>query len=270
MSIEAGVARLTNTKGKPYEDRYLLPLGSLPDRLDAAANATEEKIVQAKIDALRARGLVFAVVDGVGGAPLGMAAAQKTVDVLRRLYARPDLAPRERFPTAREVLALLYAANTEVAGWGSVDDDDAVPAGAGATGRPKGAACVTALYLSPANNVTLLQAGDTAAFIYRQRSASIALHTGEEDVAGRSVRKCIGLGDPLRIDTMPLMGLESGDLVALVTDGVYPKGFSDRSEVAAVLVESDGEPETAAAWLVERSRARGSVDDITALVLAIE
>ena len=214
MRFEHHLSWLTNSKRKAYEDRFLLPLGALPERLEAAATEHEERSVQAKIDAITARGLVFAVLDGVGGAPLGMAAAQHAVDTLRQLYRRPELAPRDGFPTARDVLALLYESNEQVFAWGPIEDDDAV-------------------------------------------------------VAGRSVRKYIGLGATLHIDTFAVTGLEAGDLIALVTDGVYPKGYGSRDRIRDVLDAADGDPETAADWLVERSRARGSVDDITALVLCV-
>jgi serine/threonine protein phosphatase PrpC len=266
MRIEHHLAWLTNSKRNNYEDRFLLPLGALPERLEAATTEEAEQSIQAKIDTITARGLVFAVLDGVGGAPLGMAAAQHAVDTLRQLYVRPELSPRTGFPSAREVLGLLYEANEHVFAWGPIEDDDAVAAGAGATGRPKGAACVTAAFVSPARNITLLHAGDTAAFVYRRSAGVVEVYAGASDVAGRSVRKYIGLGRTLHIDTFSVSSLGEGDLIALVTDGVYPKGYASRDEIRNVLAEANGNPESAANWLVERSRARGSVDDITALV----
>ncbi|MEN9798753.1 MAG: hypothetical protein RL653_2449 [Pseudomonadota bacterium] len=268
MQLEQHVAWLTNSKGKKYEDRYLLPLGALPERLEAAETDAEANAVQAKMDALTARGLVFAVLDGVGGAPLGMAAAQKTVDTLRGLYTRAEFAPRAGHPTAREILGLLYEANEAVFAWGPMDDGDDV-ALVDASARPRGAACLTAAYISPAGNVTLFQAGDTSAFVYRKRKGTLELFTGEADLAGRSVRSFIGLGPALRIDTFPVHGLESDDLVVLVTDGVFPKGCSGQEQVRQLLDESEGDVEAASRLLVERSRARGSVDDITALVLRV-
>lgn len=270
MKLEPYLAWKTNSKRSNYEDRFFMPFGELPERLEGARTEDEERAIQAKIDAIAARGLVFAVMDGVGGAPLGMSAAQKTADLLRQLYVRPELAPRDGFPIARDVLGLLYEANTAVSAWGPIEDGDGVPMGAGASGRPKGAACVTAVYLSPAGNLTLLQAGDTAGFVFRRRTGAIELYTGASDVAGRSVRKYIGLGDALHIDSHSLGGLEPDDLIVLVTDGVYPKGFTSRDAIGKVLVEADGDAESVATRLVERARARGSVDDITALVLAVE
>lgn len=269
IEVEAHVAWKTNSKRGKYEDRYLMPLGALVERLEQADTEAKERAAQRAIDERTARGLVFAVMDGVGGAPLGMAAAQATVDALRELYRRPELAPGDGTPSAREVLALLHEANMEVNGWGVIDDADGVPMGAGASGRPKGAACVTALYLSPAGNTTVLQAGDTAAFVYRARTGRVELYTGAADIAGRSVRKYVGVGEALHIDTFTLGGLESDDLIALVTDGVYPKGFASKDGVCAVLAEAEGNPERAAEELVQRARARGSVDDITALVVAV-
>lgn len=269
MKLEPYLAWKTNSKRSKYEDRFFMPFGELPDRLEQARTEEEENGLQAKIDAIAARGLVFAVMDGVGGAPLGMSAAQKTADLLRQLYVRPELAPRDGFPIARDVLGLLYEANAAVNAWGTIEEHDGVPVGAGASGRPKGAACVTAAYLSPAGNITLFQAGDTAAFVYRSRSKTVELYTGASDVAGRSVRKYIGLGDALHIDSFALAGLEPDDMIVLVTDGVYPKGFTSRDAIGKLLTEAEGDPENVANWLVDRSRARGSVDDITALVLAV-
>jgi serine/threonine protein phosphatase PrpC len=272
LRLEHHAAWLTNTKGKPYEDRFLLPLGQLPERLEAARSDEEERSVQARIDAVTARGLLFAVLDGVGGAPLGMRAAQRGVDALRELYTRrPPAEP----PTARELLALLHEANADIASWGTIGGAadigaaDADPVGAGASGRPLGAACITAAYLSPAGNLTLFQAGDTAAFVYRPRRRSLALYTSASDVAGRSVRTYLGVGASLHIDTFPLTDLEPDDRIALVSDGVYPKGLATRDAVQTLLAEADGDANAVATALVERSRARGSVDDITALVLTV-
>lgn len=270
MRLEPYLAWKTNSKRSNYEDRFFMPFGELPERLERARSGDEERAIQGKIDSIAARGLVFAVMDGVGTAPLGMSAAQRTADLLRQLYVRPEFAPRDGSPIARDVLGLLHEANAQVNAWGPIDDAEGGPMGAGASGRPKGAACVTALYLSPAGNVTLFQAGDTAAFVYRRRTGAVELYTGDSDAGGRSVRRYIGLGDALQIDTFALGGLEPDDVIALVTDGVYPKGFSSRDAFGEVLIEADGDAENVATWLVERARARGSVDDITALVLAVE
>jgi len=268
MRLKYHLAWRTNSKGKTYEDRYLLPLGVLPERLEASATEAEECALQAKVDALTARGLLFAVVDGVGGAPLGMAAAQKTVDTLRGLYVRPEFEPGAGIPTAREVLGRVYQANEAVFGWGPMDGDDGVAVTDGAL-RPKGAACMTVACLSPAGNVTLFQAGDTAAFVHRKRKGTLEHYTGEADAAGRSVRSYIGLGPGLRVDTFPVHGLVRDDLLALVTDGVFPKGLSSQEAVRQVLAESEGDVKAASRQLIERSRARGSVDDIIALVLCV-
>jgi serine/threonine protein phosphatase PrpC len=157
------------------------------------------------------------------------------------------------------VLALLYEANETVHAWGNIEG----------TERPLGAACATVAYLSPAGNLTLFQAGDTCAFVYRARGQRLEVITGAEDVAGRAVRRYIGLGPALSIEVFPVGDLESGDLLALVTDGVYPKGFGDAAEVRKVLEELADDPERIARELVDRSRNRGSRDDITALVLAV-
>ncbi len=260
MDLEPYLAWKTNRASKPYEDRYLLPLGDLPNRLETATSVAQEGQIERRIERIRERGLVFAVVDGVGGAPKGMAAAQATVDGLRELYTREALAPHEAFPSAREVLALLYEANAVVHGWGFID---------GTAERPLGAACATVAYLSPAGNLTIFQAGDTCAFVYRARGDRIDVITGAEDVAGRAVRRYIGLGPALDIEVFPVGGLESSDLIALVSDGVYPKGYSAAHQVHELVRELEGDPSALAEQLVQRSRNRGSRDDITALVLGV-
>ena len=59
--------------------------------------------------------------------------------------------------------------------------------------------------------------------------------------------------------------MQAGDLIALVSDGAYPKGFKAIYEVEALLREADGDPELAAEELVARSASRRSDDDLTAL-----
>lgn len=267
MNIEAHVEWLTNTKRKKYEDRFVMPLGELPERLEAAQAPADEQRIQAQIDYIAARGLLFAVMDGVGGAPLGMAAAQKTADFLRELYTREALAPAEGFPSAKQVLDLLHEANSEIHAWGPIEDDDIVASGT--SERPKGAACASVVYFSPAGNATVLQAGDTSVFVYRASKQLLEHYTGAADLAGRAVRKYIGLGDALYIDAFSLAPLEGDDMIALVTDGVYPKGFPQRGEIQSLLAEAAGNPEWAADQLVQRARSRRSSDDITALALAL-
>ena len=83
--------------------------------------------------------------------------------------------------------------------------------------------------------------------------------------AGKAVRPCVGLGPALVFDRLPLVGVQAGDLIALVSDGAYPKGFKAIYEVEALLREADGVPELPAEELAARSASRRSDDDLTAL-----
>lgn len=262
METTHGLFWSTNVKGHPYEDRFVLPLGDFPNRLERATSEAEERRWSDRIEARKARGLVYAVIDGVGSAPRGREAAEVVATRLRDLYLRKPPLP----PTWAAVRTLLDEANGGVAAWGVISDllgPDAFNAGSS-----QGAAAVTAVYFSPQRNVTVLHVGDTVAYHYAVETERLRRVT-EGQSEGAGISGYVGMGTGFALQIIPVDGFEPGDLLVLVTDGVVPKGLREDG-VLAVLTEVQLDPERAAAELGTRARARRSEDDITALVVRLD
>ena len=111
METEVGIAQKTGLDHKLYEDRYRI--------LDARAPLVR------KAD----RGIIYGVMDGVGGAPRGMGAAQELCDQLQRFFR-----PGECEPTTAAIRQIIHDANDEVASWGCIPGTDR-PLGAAAGHR---------------------------------------------------------------------------------------------------------------------------------------
>lgn len=99
---QRGNAAVAWQKGRHsiYEDRYRLLCRPIP------------LVEQA------GRGEIYAVCDGVGSAPKGMAAAQAVCDVLFRFYENA----KALLATSEAILGLLNQANDEILAWGMIQD----------------------------------------------------------------------------------------------------------------------------------------------------
>ena len=227
METELGIAFKTGIgSGKLYEDRY--------------------RILDARVPAVREadRGFIYGVMDGVGGAPKGMAAAQLLAQRLIHFFK-----PENADPTANAIERLLKKANEDIAGWGSIPGTD----------RPRGAAALTVAWFSPDRRVHLFHAGDTTA--YRFDGSNLVPLTAEQGT-GRTLNNYAGLGDRFRVQRIGLE-VDEGDTLVIVTDGVTK--VCSPGQLEAVLLESPS-VEVAAQRMVDLSRLLGSRDDITALV----
>jgi serine/threonine protein phosphatase PrpC len=132
----AAVSWLKNSKGKShYEDRYRL--------------LTKDIQLVGK----SGRGELFAVLDGMGSAPLGMASAQLVCDDLLRFYREPNLFT----PDVHGLLSLLSGTNMAINGWGFVADSDRILGGAVGT-----IAWIKDMQL------TIFHVGDTTGMLLRQ------------------------------------------------------------------------------------------------------
>lgn len=214
-----------------YEDRYRL-LGERHPWVRAAR-----------------RGHIFAVMDGVGGAPRGMRTAQLVADRLSDFFERPQP------PATVEALdALLVAVNDEANAWGNI----------AGTERPLGAAAATVAWFVPdVRKVYVLHVGDTMALRFDgQTLRPIAREHG----VGRAIHRYVGQGAGFRLDRHEI-AFDEGDVLCLVTDGVTK---ALRVHDVREVLDEVPDPDRAAKEVVARARARGSRDDITALVVELE
>lgn len=233
----ATVSWLRNTKSsqKPYEDRYRLL-------------AKEISLVGQS-----GRGELFAVLDGIGGAPRGMQAAQAVADCLLDFYRKPD----EVAPDGSGLNILLLNANMAINDWGCMEGTD----------RPLGGAAGTIAWIYE-RQLTLFHAGDTAGILIRQNQTPQVL-TSLHDIDG-GISRYFGLGRRLEIEVMSER-LEVGDLILLVSDGVT-KAYSaiDAANLVQEIYEKTGDIGLAVQELVTCSRNKKSADDITALIIEVE
>jgi serine/threonine protein phosphatase PrpC len=131
IETDAQVGWLTNRKKHAYEDRYRLLGGGVP----AVARA--------------GRGHLYAIMDGVGGAPLGMRAAQHVADRLTAFYTDGAIEA-----SVKGLLGLCQAIDREVNAFGLIQGED----------RPLGAAAATVAWLDDrARRLGIVHAGDTTA-----------------------------------------------------------------------------------------------------------
>ncbi len=230
MLTSAAVHQSKGLDHQVYEDRYRLLGGAVP-------------LVERS-----GRGHLFAVMDGVGAAPRGMNAAQHGADRLTDFYREPSVPA-----TKRGLLAHLVAVSDEIHAWGMMEGTD----------RPVGAAAATVAWFSPSRELVLSHAGDTVAFRFTDERLIKLTH---DHTAGRGITRYFGQ-HRLAVE-QEVVQFEEGDLLCLVTDGVYPKGM--REDGISAVLRAVRDPERAVRELGERARGRGSRDDITVLVVELE
>jgi serine/threonine protein phosphatase PrpC len=194
------------------------------------------------------RGHIYAVMDGVGGAPKGMQAAQLIADGLVAFFGTTSFAPSQE-----GLIELLRTINDRAHALGFIEGSD----------RPLAAAAATVAWFSPSERVHILHVGDTMAWRFDgERLVPLTRVHGDRKILSRYV----GQGSDFQLDCSSV-AMEEGEMLVLATDGVT-KALS-QPEVAAIIRELPT-PARAAREVVERARRRGSDDDITCLVAELE
>jgi serine/threonine protein phosphatase PrpC len=233
----ASVSWLKNSKSKkkPYEDRFrLLTNGISP--VDAAQ-----------------RGELFAVFDGIGGAEMGMSAAQAMADCLVDFYDKKKTVAAD----TQGLTDLLYSTNLVINDWGCMAGTD----------RPLGGCAGTIAWVRE-QRLTLFHAGDTSGILLRPECPPRVL-TSLHEFDG-AISRYFGLGKTLAIEVVSER-LEPGDLILLVSDGVT-KVFSttEAAHLVMEIYDKTGHCGKASEALVTRSRTKGSDDDITAMLIEVD
>jgi len=194
------------------------------------------------------RGEIFAVFDGIGGAPKGREAAQELSDWLIRFYKEP-----QNYPASPDGLhQLLMSANMAVYNWGPEV----------ATDRPLGGCAGTVAWINE-HDLFLFHAGDTVAILIRDGHGTQLTRTHD---AGKIMFLYFGLGPNLRMD-MDRLALEDFDRILLLSDGITK--VYDPLE-AVEIVEQHKDISRGVTDLAQRSRSRGSPDDITVMLIEVE
>lgn len=233
MELEWGVESLQSTKRRPNEDRYRL-LGAI---IPLVAKAR--------------RGQLFAVFDGIGGAPRGMDAAQAMCDALVTFF-RNDI---HQEPSSESLRQLLVDTSYTINRWGCLPG----------TTRPDGG-CAGTLAWFYKQQVVIFHAGDTVGYLLQEsRITPLTREHGNDKI----IENYFGLGQELLIDVFS-QDVEEGDVIILVTDGVT-KALSALtiSEIIVANNRGGGGPQRAAEELCRLAKVRGSQDDITAVLIEV-
>lgn len=232
-SERRGRAAVTFCTGKShlyYEDRYRLLTRDVP--------VVKEKDC----------GEIYAIFDGMGGAPKGRDAAQEMSDWLIRFYQASETRPC----SVKGLYDLLSDANMAVFNWGVISGTD----------RPLGGCAGTVVWIV-GQTLHVFHAGDTAAIHIRDGRFRQLTQFHE---TGNLITRYFGQGPKLQIDLADLQ-LEESDRILLVSDGVtkvlHP---ADAVEV----VEKHDDISRGSMELARRAVARGSADDITVLLIEVE
>ena len=217
-----------------YEDRYRLLTRDIP------------------IVGNSGRGELFGVLDGIGSAPKGMAAAQAIADCLADFFRKPEIYTADWQGLSK----LLHKTNMEIFSWGFMTGSD----------RPLGGCAGTMAWLHN-GKVYMFHAGDTVGMLLREGMEPRML-TRLHEIRG-DIYRYFGLGESLMIDVESCQ-VEEGDLILLMSDGVT-KAFSttEAATLVSQIYDRTGDIASAVDELVTRSRTRKSSDDITALVIEV-
>ncbi|MCR9159504.1 MAG: protein phosphatase 2C domain-containing protein [Nannocystaceae bacterium] len=217
----------------------------------------------------RANG-IYAVADGVGGAPHGEAAAEAALAAVSQ-RARKGFASLPK-PIAPDDLRDLARRCVEAAG-------DAVAAIAKRGGTHDGAATTLTVLLHHEACAAMAHVGDSRLYLYRQRrleqlsvdhTVANELHRAGTMSPERARRhplrnvlsRSLGAGAGVEIDTL-VLALAPGDIFLLATDGL-------NEAVDEVGVSHSASLPDNARRLLERANALGGKDNATAVFIRIE
>jgi PPM family protein phosphatase len=219
--------------------------------------------------AVRGRGMLFMVADGLGGAAAGEVASQMAVQtVLRELLGSLAATPRTDPPSfAAALKAATEAANTQIYRHAQGTPDL----------RGMGTTATAAGMLG--DSLFIVQVGDSRAYLVRDgRAEQITkdqslmqrlIEAGELTVeeAERSERRniilqALGPEPAVRID-LTSQRVRRGDTLVLCTDGL--SGLVRPDEIAAV-VTAEADPGAACQHLIDRANENGGPDNITVIV----
>jgi protein phosphatase len=208
---------------------------------------------------------VFAVADGMGGAPAGELASHLAAAALE-----------ERAPALRgeeALAAVVREANDRVFRRAAAD-----PAAAG-----MGTTITIAVVDEAARTLAIGHVGDSRA--YRLRAGALAQLTSDHSLVAELVRsgrltreeaekhphravitRSVGTDEAVEADTITLE-IEEGDLYLLCSDGLTDMVSDDG--IQALGVAAGGDPDAFASTLVDAANAGGGDDNITVVVFEI-
>ena len=220
---------------------------------------------------------LFAVADGVGGAPCGEVASKMAVDSVREMFENADTT----WPWGAEeapcrtlgvglVKASLQRAHSRILAAGRKDAEK------------KGMCTTFAGILTLEDRVVIAHVGDSRVYRFRQRQLDLltedhsllneCIRRGAWDPAkaddfpnGNLITRAVGVSEELEVDTRfdtPL----PGDVYLICSDGLH--GMLRHPDLASILLKH-ADPTQAVTRLIEAANDRGGHDNITAVVVRL-
>jgi serine/threonine protein phosphatase PrpC len=236
--------------GRPNEDRYrMLGGGILPKpKINVKVKNQTSEPPPDEYTGFKdsGRGEIYAVMDGVGSASMGMQAAQLIAGKLMDFYTTDIPA------TISGLESLLKQINQSIVEWGTTDDQ-----------RSVGASTLTLAWLMN-QQLSIFHVGDSTGFL--MNSSGFMKMTQPHERNGYGLYRYMGQHDDFFLD-IKSYPLQSDDTICLVTDGIT-KGLRNH-EIQKILEDYACEPHLAARKLVEMAKQRKVQDDITALVIEV-
>ena len=208
---------------------------------------------------------VFAVADGMGGAPAGELASHLAAAALEERA--------EELRGEAALAAVVREANDRVFRRATAD-----PAAAG-----MGTTITIAVVDEAAGTLAVGHVGDSRA--YRLRAGALEQLTSDHSLVAELVRsgrltqeeadkhphravitRSVGTDEAVDVDTITLQ-MEEGDLYLLCSDGLTDMVADDA--IQALGVAADGDPDVFASTLVDAANAGGGDDNITVVVFEV-
>jgi serine/threonine protein phosphatase PrpC len=219
---------------EPHKDRYCMLTSDIPIVRESG------------------RGELYAVLDGVGTATMGIIAAQTVVNCLLDFYQKPEEVPAD---TNGLIHHLLYT-NLLINEWSCTEG----------TAHPLGGAAGTIAWVHD-QVLTIFHAGGTAGILIKQGQKPRRL-TGIRKF-GDGISRYFGLGMQLELEVTSEK-VSEGDMILLVSEGIT-KVFNtlDAANIVLEILNNTNNPAEAVRELVTRSRKRKSIDDVTAMLITV-
>jgi protein phosphatase len=216
---------------------------------------------------LAARGAVFGVCDGMGGAAAGEVASQLAVDLIfERLSAEP--APRGRDELAKRLVEAVEQAGVRI--FHNARNDR--------SHRGMGTTATIGVLMD--DRLFLAQVGDSRAYIYRGNQ--LTLVTRDQSLVNQLIEagqlteqeadsfehnniilQALGTAETVQVD-LTYVDLRRGDTLLMCSDGL--SGMIKADDLREVL-SSEDEPSAACRKLIDKANDAGGHDNITTIVV---
>jgi protein phosphatase len=232
--------------------------------------ATREREVFSNEREIAARGAVFGVCDGMGGAAAGEVASQLAVDIIfERLGSDPPATQRDEL--ARRLVEAVEQAGVRI--FHNARSDRAR--------RGMGTTSTMGVLLD--DRLFLAQVGDSRAYVYR--GGALVQVTRDQSLVNQLIEagqlteqeadsfehnniilQALGTAETVQVD-LTYVDLRRGDTLLMCSDGL--SGMVKADEIKSVLA-AHSDPTQIAQALIERANKAGGHDNITVIVVKFE